>query len=804
MATTAVSGRVPEVPLAKIVEFAPDAILLVDPDGTINYANPATEQLFGYAPPELIGRPLEILVPERFRDAHARHRAEYSSRPEPRFIGTGIDLSGRHKSGSEFPIDVMLLAVKDGDRTFIAAQVRDMTRQKQLERELKVRNAELRDTTTLLNNILDSSIEYSIIGKNLDGSIVTWNEGARRLYGYTKEEMIRKRSTILHTPEDIASGAVQRLFDNVLATGKAEGRFERVRKDGSRFPASVSVTLRRDDNSVPVGYLVISKDVTAQKNLEEQITRKNEEIMEQYRRSQETNRLKSEFLANMSHELRTPMNAIIGFAEIMHDGRVGPLSNDHKEYIGDILTSARHLLQLINDVLDLAKVEAGRMEFRPEPVKLEKVIGEVRDVVRTLIARKHLKMEIGIDPQLTDIIIDPAKLKQILYNYLSNAIKFTDDGGRIVIRAVTENSAFFRVEVEDSGIGIKAEDLSKLFVEFQQLDASFTKRHQGTGLGLALIRRIVEAQSGRVGVDSEPGRGSRFYAVLPRQPVNSNTPPAPRPLREQAAPDTGIRVLVVDDDARDSAWVIRILSDAGYQVDAAETGAQALALCRERVYSAITLDLLLPDTTGWELLRMIRTNGPNRATPIVVLSVVADRAAGSAFAIRDYLVKPANDDEILGALRRAGVVVPPVRKIVVLDKDPLTLKAIAATLSEDHYEMFCTSDSSEALRIVEQVRPDALIVDLLAVGATGDEGFKFLAQLRDAPGGGNLPVFVCTDLQLHRDDTARLLEVARMVTRKGVDAGQSLLAELRSVLGGSSINFGDHASPKTTSRETIS
>jgi PAS domain S-box-containing protein len=772
-----------EAPLAKIVEFSPDAILIVDPDGTIGYANPATERLFGYMPQELIGKPLETLVPERFRGAHVRHRAAYAEKPVPRLMGTGMELSGRHKSGREFPIDVMLTELVEGKRRLIAAQVRDMSGHRRLECELKARNAELYETTTLLNNILDSSTEYSIIGKDLEGRIVTWNEGARRLYGYTKEEIVGNPSTILHTPEDIAGGVVESLFDEVRAKGKAEGRFERVRKKGTRFPASLAVTLRRDNEGLPVGYLVISRDITAQKVMEEQIARKNREIVEQYGHLREANRLKSEFLANMSHELRTPLNAIIGFAEIMQDGRVGTLADEHKEYIGDILASARHLLQLINDVLDLSKIEAGRMEFRPEPVDLEKLVGEVRDVVRTLISRKHLQLETAVDAQLNDIVIDPAKLKQVLYNYLSNAIKFTAEGGRIVVRATVENPAFFRVEVEDNGAGIGTDDLRNLFVEFQQLDSPLTKRHQGTGLGLALTRRIVEAQNGRVGVDSEPGRGSLFYAVLPRHPATAETPPLSTPMRQESRPDLRARILVIEDDTRDRAWITDTLSQAGYCVDTAETGAQALALCRERAYSAITLDLLLPDTTGWDLLRMIRANGPNRATPVVVLSVVADRAAGSAFAIRDYLVKPAGSEEILGALRRAGMVVPPSRKIVVLDNDPLSQKAIADALGTDGYEILSTSDSAEALRVIEHARPDALIVDLLAVGARESDGFEFLARLRDMPGGGSLPIFVCTDLSLHREDAARLLETARMVTRKGSDAGQALLTELRNVLG---------------------
>lgn len=239
----------------------------------------------------------------------------------------------------------------------------------------------------------------------------------------------------------------------------------------------------------------------------------------QYRRVEEASRLKSAFLATMSHELRTPLNAVIGFAELLHDGKVGPVSAEQRECLGDILASARHLLQLINDVLDLSKVESGKMEFRPEPVDPPSVVAEVRAALRGVAEAKRIPVAVEIAPGLGEVTTDPAKLRQVLYNYLSNALKFTPEEGQVTVRVGPEGAEAFRLEVEDTGIGIRPEDLGRLFAEFQQLETGAARRYPGTGLGLALTRRIVEAQGGRVGVRSAPGQGSVFFAILPRRPA---------------------------------------------------------------------------------------------------------------------------------------------------------------------------------------------------------------------------------------------------------------------------------------------
>ncbi|HEU0105636.1 MAG TPA: response regulator [Vicinamibacteria bacterium] len=512
-------------------------------------------------------------------------------------------------------------------------------------------------------------------------------------------------------------------------------------------------------------------EIAERKLLEEQLRTKNTDLEDQSRRVQEATRLKSEFLANMSHELRTPLNAIIGFAELMHDGKVGAVSPPHKECLADILTSSRHLLQLINDVLDLSKVEAGKMEFRPERVEVAKLIGEVKDILRSLSAKKHIELAVEIDPALDEVVLDPGKLKQVLYNYLSNALKFTPEGGRVTVRARLEGAGRFRLEVADTGVGIRPEDLGRLFVEFQQLDASASKAHAGTGLGLALTKRIVEAQEGTVGVSSVVGQGSIFHAVLPRLARSASVETAATPARRAGGRAT---LLVVEDDAKERAWLAETLSSTGYAVEVATTGKEAIEKSAARAYDGITLDLLLPDMGGWDVLKAIRAGGPNRATPVVVVTVVVEKGVGAGYAIHDYLAKPVRAEELVASLLDAGLRPNAARPVLVVDDDPQARRLMVTTLLALGYSSIEAASAQQGLALAAQETPAAVILDLAMPGM---DGFAFLEHFRAMPAGRGTPVIVWTVKDLTAADHARLAASAQAVVLKGGTA--RLLEELR-------------------------
>jgi signal transduction histidine kinase/DNA-binding LytR/AlgR family response regulator len=509
----------------------------------------------------------------------------------------------------------------------------------------------------------------------------------------------------------------------------------------------------------------------------EEIRRRAGELELQNRRIQEASRLKSEFLANMSHELRTPLNAIIGFAELLHDGHVDPASPQHREFLGDILTSGRHLLQLINDVLDLAKVEAGKLDFRPESVSVGKLVQEVVAITRTSAAAKNITVMTELDATLGQIVIDPARFKQVLYNYLSNALKFTPELGRVIIRVVADGDHAFRLEVEDTGVGIESSDLGRLFVEFQQLDGTASKRHQGTGLGLALTRRLVEAQGGSVSVRSTVGKGSVFVAMLPR-----NTAAIEAPVMARTSTSTRVgarRVLVVEDDARDRNLIVATLVDAGYAVDSAANAAQALAACRDKTFDAVTLDLVLPDMSGLDLLVALRAEPKMRTTPVVVVTVIPDAKLVAGFAVSDVLRKPIEPNALLSALDRSGVRPDKPGGVLVVDDDPGALRLMDATLAQLGFASITRSNAASGLEAAAALKPSAVVLDLVMPGM---DGVEFLHRFRRLPAHMTTPVLIWTMKDLTAAEHAQLKQSAQAIVSKNGSSPSTVVAQLRALM----------------------
>ena len=647
-------------------------------------------------------------------------------------------------------------------------------------RELEQRGEALRASEQSLATTLDS-IADAVIATDTAGRLVRMNPVAGHLTGWEVDDAVgRPLADVFRSVDEVSrqpvTDAVERILREPGGLGPI-GRTVLLARDGSERPIATSGAPIRDHQGQVRGVVLVFRDQTEERRTEEMRV-KSVQLEAQNRHVQEASRLKSEFLANMSHELRTPLNGILGFAEILYDERAGPLSADQKEHLGDILTSGRHLLQLINDVLDLSKVEAGKLEFRPERIDLPRLIGEVMGVLRTTIAARAIHVSTEVAPELTDVVLDASRLKQVLYNYVSNAIKFTSDDGHVTVRARPASADTFRLEVEDTGTGIAPEDLGRLFVEFEQLDAGAAKRHGGTGLGLALTKRLVEAQGGRVGAQSTVGKGSVFFAVLPRHAATAAVEAAaPRAVGAQpgaAAPT----ILVVEDDRRDQHALVDALAGAGYAVDAAASGTEALAKCRDRVYDAITLDLLLPDMSGLDVLRAVRSESLNRDVPIIVVTVVTERGAVAGFAVHDILGKPLDGTALLDSLHRARVTPERSGGVLVVDDDGASCRLMAATLAQLGYRAVTASGGEAGLRLAQQTPPTAVVLDLLMPGM---DGFEFLDRLRALPACRTVPVIVWTVMDLTAEEYSRLRRSAQEVVAKGL-GGASVVEALERLL----------------------
>lgn len=628
-----------------------------------------------------------------------------------------------------------------------------------------------RRKAAMMNAALDC-----IMTTNADGRILDCNPAAERVFGYTHDEILTQDlDTLLRLPDFGMSHSLDAYF----TTAKRLPLNEHVeltarRRNGELFPAEVSFAAIGTERVS--GYAAFVRDLTEQKAGEESLLR-GIMLEEENRRVLEASRLKSEFLANMSHELRTPLNAIIGFAELLYDGQVTPDMPQFKDFMHDILTSGQHLLQLINDVLDLSKIEAGRLEFHPEDSDVARLIEESIGILRTLAAQKQLHVVSEVDPAIGPVFIDRARLKQVLYNYLSNAIKFTPENGRIEVRTVSLDADRFCVEVTDTGIGISEADQQRLFIEFNQLEAGAAKSHQGTGLGLALTKRLAEAQGGSVGVRSTPGHGSTFYAVLPKRATVGTPLAGPRSIASKRAGAPS--VLVVEDNIRDQDAIVRALSDAGFAVETATTRAQALAKLEAQDFDAVTLDLILPDANGADVLRDLRASSRNRDVPVVVITVVIGEGAVAGFVVHDILTKPVDATRLLDALQRAGVTTSATGTILIVDDDPGSLRLMTASLNNLGYRSAAVERAIDGLRMCERQAPLAVVLDLQMPEI---DGFAFLEHFRCIPACRNTPVIVWTVKDLTREDYSRLQSSVQGIVGKGKASASSVVEELQRFL----------------------
>ncbi len=737
--------------LAAIVESSNDAIVGKTLDGRITSWNRAAQAMFDYTAEEAIGQSVQMLIPAERAEEEFRIMASVSSDARvPAFDTVRVA-----KDGRRLDVSITVSPIHDGEGRIVGASkiARDVTSQRHAENALRDSEARLRFT-----------LEAAAIGDwDLDLSTGQVKRSLRhdRCFGYDELRSEWTVDTFIEHVHPDDRDEVARSLQAALTSAQAwHAQCRVIWPDGRIHWINIHGKVQVEDGR-GTRMLGIVTEITQQR-LAEEVRLKAQRLEAENRQIQEASRMKSQFLANMSHELRTPLNAVIGFADLLQTRTVPLDTPKHDQFLGHIATSGRHLLQLINDVLDLSKVESGKFEFFPEPLVLPSLLSEVTAILHTVIQRKRIRVVTHVDPQLTDLHLDGSRLKQVLYNYLSNAIKFTPEKGTVSVYAMAQGPDHFRIEVQDTGIGISPEDLPRLFVEFQQLDAGYSKQHQGTGLGLALTRRLVEAQGGSVGVRSTVGEGSVFHVVLNR--VHGTDTQRALAAVDQAPSAAQHRLLVIHSEPQHRSRMVEALSAIGLKVDAASTGQQALSCLRDRAYAAITLDLRLPDQPGLEVLDGIRREGANCNPPVVGMTVPGDDGASATFGIADVLCKPIRSDEIMKAMARFRGPASRRTTVMVIDDEPRALDLMQATLRSIGIDAVCLSDGRQALRDIERHRPDALILDLMMPDF---DGFEVLDALRQMPAWRDLPVFIWTSMTLTDAEYARLSASARLIVSKG-------------------------------------
>jgi signal transduction histidine kinase/CheY-like chemotaxis protein len=469
--------------------------------------------------------------------------------------------------------------------------------------------------------------------------------------------------------------------------------------------------------------------------------------------AEEHNRVKSQFLANMSHELRTPLTVILGYIELIQDearqGGQDALLPDLEE----VHEQGKHLLALINDLLDMSKIEADKVTLYPETFDLARVIQDVATVVRPLVDHKANTFAIELANDLGTMHTDLTRLRQCLFNLLSNACKFTDHGTiRLkVTRTQTAGKEWVALAVQDTGIGMTEEQTQKLFQPFTQADVSTTRKYGGTGLGLTITRRLCQLMGGDVLVESTLGQGSTFTIQLPGvlEATLGARSPERQPAESPGQARTGTRtILVVDDDSVTREMLTRVLAKEGYQVVAAARGEDCLRLAREIHPQAITLDVMMPGMDGWAVLSALKADAALADIPVIMLSIVDDMRLGQTLGASDYLTKPLDRSRLVAALKK-WCRQPEGRLALIAEDDPSAREVLRRTLEKDNWGVVEAANGREALKCIAEQPPSVIVLDLLMPEM---DGFEFLNELRQRPEGQNIPVLVVTARDLTEEE----------------------------------------------------
>lgn len=770
-----------------LFEQSNDAIAILSKEKVLDL-NEKGREAFGLGDGELENVSLNSLVSEEYMPAVREALKTTLETGAARF-----EMKIQRHDGAIIDVEVSSspLSFEGSEVQFVIRNITSRKKAEKIEQESQER----------LKKIIDNALCGILLVDAATHEIVEVNSSAEEVIGLSRAELIG------HVCHKFVCPAEKNRCP-ITDLGQKVDRSERVLVSsgrGEKLPVLKSVVPVRIGEKE---YLIESFiDLSERKKAEE-------ELLHAKLAAESANRAKSEFLTNMSHELRTPLTAIIGFSDVMLGGISGEFNEQNKKFLNNIANSGKHLLTLINNILDLSKIEAGKMELDLEMFSVSEVFSDAWAVSSALALKKDISMQLEVDPGLS-IYADRVRFKQIIYNLLSNAIKFTPKGGSITFKAVrTGNSV--RVSISDTGIGISEEDQQLLFQPFKQVDSSINRQYEGTGLGLALVRKFVELHEGMVRVESEPGKGSTFTFELPLKyrknleicvnGSNISEKPVPSTARagvkkETLTPETSEEIqipviieppgatgdepliLVVEDDEMAKELLIITLSDAGYRVASASSGKEALLLARKLKPSVITLDIMLPGVSGWDILKNLKEDSATSSIPILVISMNDDKNCSILWGAFDHLIKPVEKNHLLSSLQRVKVTgnANAVPQILIVDDEPAMVELFSSFIEQEGYEPVCAYGGREAIDKIVIRRPDAVLLDLMMPKFSG---FDVIRALKENPETIDIPIIICTEKDLSFDEKELLNRNVSYVMQKGNISREVLLDVLQGIQDG--------------------
>lgn len=630
---------------------------------------------------------------------------------------------------------------------------------------------------SIINNMLDSLIVLDRSAK-----IRTVNKSLLALLGYTEDELIgetmgkfdgekvkdgRKTTTRMNMMGRLFKHGSMRDFELTFET-----------KACRIVPMSCSGSLLRDRDGSIQGLIIIAKDITDRKRFEQELHAAKDA-------AEEANRTKSAFLANMSHELRTPLNAIIGYSEMLQEEAESLGQQSFMPDLKKIHAAGKHLLSLINDILDLSKIEAGKMELFKETFEVAPMLQDVVTTILPLVHRNANELTVKAGDRLGAMYTDVTRLRQVLFNLLSNASKFTERG-RITLEVSRETlpqADWVTFRVTDTGIGMSPPQMEKLFQAFTQAEASTSRKYGGTGLGLAISRRFCQMMGGDITVESELGKGSTLTVRLPAgmtmMQMDATVIVPWKTSLPAPAPHGSTTILVIDDDEGVRDLLSRFLTREGFHVIAAANGIDGLRMARELKPSAITLDVMMPEMDGWSVLATLKSDPALASIPVVMITIVESQKVGYALGVSEYLIKPIDYERLAAFLRKLPRDGKPEQSILLVEDDEGARDLLRRMLESQGWKVHEAANGRLALERMKQVAPHLVVLDLMMPEM---DGFDFVTEFRKHDEWKKIPVVVVTAKEITSEDRSRLNGYVQNVFRKGAFEREELLAGIREIL----------------------